>query len=319
MGQIKDLTGQKFGKLTVLEMTNERRNRQVVWKCQCECGNITYVVGQALRTGHTTTCGCSWREKKAEDLSGKTFGKLTVIKRSDKINLTKHVYWDCVCECGNTRIVDGTSLRNKTIFDCQECANKRRYGENYQKKVHEKRMRGDFSGPIKDLSKQKFGNLTPLELLLDKRDNAGHAIWRCKCDCGKIIDVASNRLTTYNTTSCGCVKTSIGEKIIMKILNDNNINYETQYSFKDCLSPKNKLLFFDFAIFDSNKNLIKLIEYDGKQHFEPVEYFGGEQGFITQQEYDQIKNQYCKEHNIELIRIPYTLNKKLITKELLKL
>ena len=45
MGRIKDLTGQKFGKLIVLEITPERRNRQVVWKCLCECGNITYVVG----------------------------------------------------------------------------------------------------------------------------------------------------------------------------------------------------------------------------------------------------------------------------------
>lgn len=45
MGKIKDLTGEVFGRLTVLGMTPERRNRQVVWKCQCECGNITDVVG----------------------------------------------------------------------------------------------------------------------------------------------------------------------------------------------------------------------------------------------------------------------------------
>ena len=45
MGKIKDLTGEVFGKLKVLEITPERRNRQVVWKCECECGNITYVVG----------------------------------------------------------------------------------------------------------------------------------------------------------------------------------------------------------------------------------------------------------------------------------
>ena len=53
MGKIKDLTGQRFGKLTVLEITEERRNRQVVWKCQCDCGNIVYVVGGSLRNGHT--------------------------------------------------------------------------------------------------------------------------------------------------------------------------------------------------------------------------------------------------------------------------
>ena len=63
MGKIKDLTGEVFGRLTVLEMTPERRNRQVVWKCQCECGNITDVVGQALRTGHTKSCGCLCRDQ----------------------------------------------------------------------------------------------------------------------------------------------------------------------------------------------------------------------------------------------------------------
>ena len=57
MGKIKDLTGQRFGDLVVLEITPERKNRQVVWKCQCDCGNITYVVGQALRSGHTKSCG----------------------------------------------------------------------------------------------------------------------------------------------------------------------------------------------------------------------------------------------------------------------
>ena len=96
MGKIKDLTGQKFGKLTVLEITTERRNRQVVWKCQCNCGNIVYIVGSSLRNGHTQSCGCSWYEDKAEDLTGQQFGKLTVLKRNkDKNNKSRNAYWDC--------------------------------------------------------------------------------------------------------------------------------------------------------------------------------------------------------------------------------
>lgn len=58
MGKIKDLTGQKFNRLLVLEDSGQRKNRQVVWKCLCDCGNITYVVGQALRDNHTKSCGC---------------------------------------------------------------------------------------------------------------------------------------------------------------------------------------------------------------------------------------------------------------------
>lgn len=58
----KDLTGQKFARLTVLEKTDERRGGSVVWKCQCECGNICYVSCDCLTTGHTQSCGCLQRE-----------------------------------------------------------------------------------------------------------------------------------------------------------------------------------------------------------------------------------------------------------------
>ena len=52
-----DLTGQKFGKLTVLKRANDIGAR-VAWECQCECGNTTIVQGNNLKNGHTTSCGC---------------------------------------------------------------------------------------------------------------------------------------------------------------------------------------------------------------------------------------------------------------------
>lgn len=64
---------------------------------------------------------------------------------------------------------------------------------------------------------------------------------------------------------------------------------------------------FDFAIMQNDK-LLGLIEYDGKQHFEPIEFFGGEDGFRQTKERDEIKNTYCKDHDIPLIRLPYTLS-----------
>ena len=56
-----DLTGQRFGKLVALESRSEQRGgkRRVVWKCLCDCGNITYVVSDNLRSGQTRSCGCS--------------------------------------------------------------------------------------------------------------------------------------------------------------------------------------------------------------------------------------------------------------------
>ena len=56
---INNLVGQKFGKLSVLEDSGQRTDLgQILWKCQCDCGHITYVIGTRLKSGHTTSCGC---------------------------------------------------------------------------------------------------------------------------------------------------------------------------------------------------------------------------------------------------------------------
>lgn len=99
-----------------------------------------------------------------------------------------------------------------------------------------------------------------------------------------------------------CNTESSGERFIRKFLCKYNIEYKSQYSFNDCFDVN--ALRFDFAVFP-NKKIIVLIEYDGKQHFEPIEYFGGEEALINTQRKDKIKNRYCKENNIPLLRIPY--------------
>lgn len=101
----------------------------------------------------------------------------------------------------------------------------------------------------------------------------------------------------YGCSSCG--KISLGEERISKYLLSSNIEYTKQKSFDDCLFV-NKLQ-FDFFI--PSKNIC--IEYDGKQHFEPIEYFGGLKSYNNQVKKDNIKNEFCKNRNIKLIRIPY--------------
>lgn len=58
MGRIKDITGQRFGKLVVLEDSGKRQGSSVMWKCRCDCGNITYATGSTLKKGNTKSCGC---------------------------------------------------------------------------------------------------------------------------------------------------------------------------------------------------------------------------------------------------------------------
>lgn len=106
-----------------------------------------------------------------------------------------------------------------------------------------------------------------------------------------------------------CLKKYKGEEYIKYILKLNNINYIPQYMFSDCRGRK-KPLQFDFAIFDNLENILFMCEYDGKHHFQPINFGGisdkkALDNFKETQINDQIKNQYCKNNNIKLLRIPY--------------
>lgn len=106
------------------------------------------------------------------------------------------------------------------------------------------------------------------------------------------------------TLEQGCPRCKKSKKMneICLILEKNNIYYENEKTIKGCVSKNNKLLYFD--IFIESKNLA--IEYDGEQHFRPVENWGGEKSLKEVKERDAIKNQFCKNNNIELIRISYS-------------
>ena len=90
---------------------------------------------------------------------------------------------------------------------------------------------------------------------------------------------------------------SIGERMISEYMNLNNINFERQKKFKNCRHKKR--LSFDFYLPDSNI----CIEYNGIQHYEPVEHFGGQDRFKNQLLHDNIKREYCENNNIKLIII----------------
>lgn len=109
------------------------------------------------------------------------------------------------------------------------------------------------------------------------------------------------------TTSCGC-QTSKGNLKIKLWLENNNKKFIQEYSFKDLyrVSPQYPLR-FDFALFE-NEQVIGLIEYNGRQHYEPIEYFGGIDNFIIQQENDRKKQEYCNDNNIKLFTIKYNEN-----------
>jgi hypothetical protein len=85
-------------------------------------------------------------------------------------------------------------------------------------------------------------------------------VWKCKCDCGNYTLVPQDRLRKGEKLSCGCLKESFGVRQIKNLLNENNIPFEVEKMFDDCINPKtNNFLRFDFFV--DNKYLI---EYDGE-------------------------------------------------------
>ena len=110
-----EIAGKKFGRLKAVESTTERRDGCVVWKCQCDCGNICYITSRNLVRGDTKSCGCIRKEK--SDIVGQYFGKLMAIKIVKK-KKNRHPYWLCKCECGNYVIVQQNNLKNGHTKSC---------------------------------------------------------------------------------------------------------------------------------------------------------------------------------------------------------
>lgn len=221
-------------------------------------------------------------------LVGQRFGHLTVQYDTGE-RFYRSIVWMCKCDCGREHKVTSNNLNGGQTKSCgnPQCPYHRTY---------------------KDLTGQKFGHLTAMYPTTMK--DGSHMYWMCKCDCGnpELKEVASNHLQRRNIKSCGCIKTSIGEENIENILIKNNIPYQTQVTFNDLKNIKP--LRFDFGIYDKNTNqLIRLIEFDGIQHFEPQDYFT--HSLEETQKSDKIKNEYAKKNNIPLIRIPYTERDKI--------
>lgn len=198
------------------------------------------------------------------------------------------LYANCTCECGTRKEVAISNLVNNKSKDCG-CGRK-------------KTMR-DLK--TKDLIGQRFGKLKVLEML-EESNKFRRRLYKCKCDCGNECIVSSICLLSGDTASCGCLL-SYHNIYIHQLLNKNNIEHEPE--FKVVIDGKSYR--FDFYL--PKYNLF--IEYDGQQHFEPVRFRGEkrdiEEEFIKLQERDMIKNKYCEDNNINLLRIPYWEDKNI--------
>jgi hypothetical protein len=121
-------------------------------------------------------------------------------------------------------------------------------------------------------------------------------------ECGHEFEIEPNNFLQGGR--CRKCKESRGERKIRKFLeNKTDINFKTWYKFDDCINENP--LEFDFVIFNKENNIELIIEFDGIQHEKPIEFFGGIKYFNKLKRNDEIKNNYCEENNIELMRIKY--------------
>ena len=102
------------------------------------------------------------------------------------------------------------------------------------------------------------------------------------------------------------MRASRGEIKIEEILKEAELNFKMEYSFPKLRSTGGRPLRFDFVVFDDDGKIDFIIEYQGKQHYEPSSKFGGKKGFYQQQYNDNQKRRFCALHDFTLIEIPYT-------------
>ena len=167
---------------------------------------------------------------------------------------------------------------------CPKCSNKYKYSTvefiTKAKSIHDKRY---------NYSKVNYiNNYTPITIICPKH--------------GEFEQTPSNHLSGKG---CNLCRSSINENVISLFLENHNIDYHREYRFDKC-RHKRKLP-FDFYLPELNI----CIEYNGIQHYKPIEFFGGEENFVEQLKRDKIKKKFCKRNNIELITLKY--NSDIIT------
>lgn len=125
--KINNFIGQKFNNLIVLDKSDLRsKSGAIKYKCQCDCGNITYATKTDIQSGHKKSCGCYRESKISRGIIGKKFKYLTVLE-FDRHDKKGQAYYKCRCECGKEISVRSDCLKagNNSSCGCRQKENAR--------------------------------------------------------------------------------------------------------------------------------------------------------------------------------------------------
>ena len=206
---------------------------------------------------------------------GNTYNYLTVLRRvGDHVTSggNKFPAYECQCVCGRHKVVVAAKLKNGHVKSCGQC--------------------GIFSTK-KDLSGKRFGMLVVLSRAESRytRENTLVNMWTCLCDCGNVVVTAGARLRNGNCRSCGCGHMSFNELLLGDYFDSHDFTYETQVSFPNLHGFGGGLLLYDFLSKYNNKSY--LIETNDRQHYEPIEFFGGLSSYYYTVYHDALKRMYA--------------------------
>lgn len=267
--------------------TKKGQRRRALFECPT-CHDPFEAPITVIKTNKQKGCKKCGRERTAaarrKELSGQRFGRLIPLYPL-KERKRGNVVWHCQCDCGNEHDVIAADLISGHIKSCG-CYN-----------LDKIRERNTI-----DITGQRFGKLIAIKSTNKIDPKSKMFLWEFKCDCGTTKTLPVGWVTCGNTTSCGCTK-SRGETAVANALKNASITFYQQHSFSQCTNKeKTRKLYFDFYLPDYSC----CIEYDGEQHFfANHRTWNTEENLTKTQERDEIKDLYCTQNNILLIRISY--------------
>lgn len=307
-GRTRHYKGENINNLILQYRTENSKHSQPRFVFQCYCGKYNMANGTSISDGRTSSCGCKQTQnaikihkEKIIDLTNQRFGNLIALEYIDNEEINKKTNgkaWKCKCDCGNITYVGQNTLRKGLTKSC-----------------------GQIDCPYANnkINLLNFENEYFKVLTVDKEKTKEHQqiYWKCQCkNCGSVTSLITSAITSGRTKSCGCIRSSAGEAKIQKILQNNKIIYQKEKTFKDCSFNNNSKSHCRFDFYIPKQGY--LIEYDGDIHFKTLNSgWNTEQALQKRKELDKYKNNYCKEHNIPLIRIPYTHYSQLCLQDLL--
>ena len=292
----KHLIGTQINDWIILDIKTYPEKHHTYAIAQHYCGTVKEMPLTKI-SSNNAKCDCEHRKrlqesaiKKYEYLIGAEINGWTILNIVPPDENHHNTFALCQCECGTIKEVRISYIISGRSKNC---------GCGRKKTMSEKNM--------KNLVGQRFGKLVVLEML-EERNKHGRIVYRCRCDCGNIIDVLGNSLALGHTSSCGCL-VSYWNMFIQQLLEKNKIEHKDEH----IVYIDDNYYRYDFYLPQYNL----FIEYDGEQHFKPVRFYGNEEDaeivFKRTQEHDKIKNRYCEENNINLLRIPYWETKNIET------